>query len=55
MKLVLGKLEPCVPNKDVDNALEVMYISGNNGNITFEEFSAWLLTIESIFIIHEMI
>lgn len=41
LKMLLEKLEPRVSDKDVEEAIDVMYQSGSRDEITFDEFSDW--------------
>jgi len=41
LKLLLGKLEPHVTDKDVDDAINQMYQSGSRDEVTFDEFAEW--------------
>mmetsp|Transcript_4364 Transcript_4364/g.5038 ORF Transcript_4364/g.5038 Transcript_4364/m.5038 type:complete len:756 (-) Transcript_4364:206-2473(-) len=41
LKLLMGKLEPRVTDKDVDDAINQMYQSGSRDEVTFDEFSVW--------------
>eukprot|EP00980_Cylindrotheca_fusiformis_P020681 scaffold7719_cov95-Cylindrotheca_fusiformis.AAC.3 len=40
---LLKTVEPAVTDKDVDEAMSAMYLTGSKDEITFEEFSNWYL------------